>query len=112
MKIILPIVEKCSDETVKYLINEYKKENLRNNQDILKIDLKDFFTRFTNDVIASAAFGIEVDSLNNPKNEFYLMGRRILNFGVFQSMKFMIFLMSTRLFYVREIHFLCTYILE
>lgn len=78
---------------------------LKNNKDILKIDLKDIFTRFTNDVIASAAFGIEVDSLNNPKNKFYLMARTILNFGLLQSIKFIIFLLSSRLLNVREINY-------
>ncbi|GLH10330.1 Cytochrome p450 9e2, partial [Gryllus bimaculatus] len=37
--------------------------------------MKQFFARFANDVIATSAFGIQVDSLAEPKNEFYLMGR-------------------------------------
>lgn len=37
------------------------------------------FFRYTNDVIASTAFGVKVDSINNPKNEFYLMGKKTTN---------------------------------
>jgi cytochrome P450 family 9 len=47
---------------------------------ILAVEMKDLFTRYTNDVIATAAFGIECDSLRNPKNEFYEMGRDVTNF--------------------------------
>lgn len=39
------------------------------------IDMKDAFSRYANDVIASCGFGIEVDSIKNPKNDFYLNGK-------------------------------------
>ncbi|KAJ8955212.1 hypothetical protein NQ317_001065 [Molorchus minor] len=38
-------------------------------------EMKNVFTRFGNDVIATAAFGISVNSLDKPNNEFYLMGK-------------------------------------
>ena len=44
------------------------------------MDIKDVFTRYTNDVIATCAFGISVDSMRNPKNEFYVYGREATNF--------------------------------
>lgn len=44
---------------------------------MLKLNMKDFYTRFTNDVIASAAFGIHCDSLKDPDNEFYRMGKDV-----------------------------------
>jgi cytochrome P450 family 9 len=43
--------------------------------------MKDLFTRYTNDVIATSAFGISCDSLNNPGNEFYEMGKKLTDFG-------------------------------
>lgn len=46
------------------------------------IDVKDAFTRYTNDVIASCAFGIEVDSINEPDNEFYLRAKEVMVFKV------------------------------
>ncbi|KMQ89601.1 cytochrome p450 9e2 [Lasius niger] len=45
------------------------------------MDIKDVFTRYTNDVIATCAFGITVDSMRNPKNEFYVYGREATNFN-------------------------------
>lgn len=39
------------------------------------IDMKDAFTRYANDVIATCAFGIEVDSIKNPDNDFFIHGK-------------------------------------
>jgi cytochrome P450 family 9 len=47
---------------------------------ILAVEMKDLFTRYTNDVIATSAFGISCDSLSNPGNEFYMMGKNLTNF--------------------------------
>ncbi|XP_058802793.1 cytochrome P450 9e2-like [Phymastichus coffea] len=54
------------------------------------IDMKNLFTRYTNDVIATCAFGISVDSLKNPKNDFYLFGKKAINFENFSMWKFFI----------------------
>ncbi|XP_049854948.1 cytochrome P450 9e2-like isoform X1 [Schistocerca gregaria] len=45
------------------------------------LEMKDFYARVTNDVIASTAFGFRVDSISNPDNEFYRMGRDLTNFS-------------------------------
>jgi len=57
----------------------------------VEIEMKDFSTRFTNDVIASAAFGLEVDSRKQKDNEFYQMGKRVTNFTAWQNLKFFLF---------------------
>ncbi|EFN61085.1 Cytochrome P450 9e2, partial [Camponotus floridanus] len=44
------------------------------------MEMKDCFTRYTNDVIATCAFGIGVDSMRNPTNEFYVYGKNATNF--------------------------------
>lgn len=41
--------------------------------------MKDLFTRYANDVIATSAFGIHVDSLEDQQNEFYEMGKAAVN---------------------------------
>ncbi|XP_053974628.1 cytochrome P450 9e2-like [Hylaeus volcanicus] len=43
------------------------------------IEMKDVFTRYTNDVFASCAFGINVDSMIDRENKFYAYGREALD---------------------------------
>ncbi|XP_043268776.1 cytochrome P450 9e2-like [Venturia canescens] len=45
-----------------------------------EIDAKDAFMRYTNDVIATCAFGISIDSMRNRKNEFFVLGKEVVNF--------------------------------
>ncbi|XP_060525750.1 cytochrome P450 9e2-like [Cylas formicarius] len=53
-------------------------EHLKNRQgDVIELELKDALTRFANDVIATSAFGLTVDSLSQPENEFYLSGKKM-----------------------------------
>ncbi|XP_071870351.1 cytochrome P450 9e2-like [Bombus fervidus] len=54
------------------------------------LELKDSFTKYTNDVIATCAFGINVNSIKDPKNNFYVYGRKATHFGRSQSIKFFI----------------------
>jgi cytochrome P450 family 9 len=51
--------------------------------------MKDLFTRFTSDVIASTAFGLSVDSLKQPTNEFYMLGQEATNFGAYKWFLFL-----------------------
>ena len=43
------------------------------------MDVKELFTKFTNDVIATAAFGVHCDTLQDPNNDFYKMGKDFMN---------------------------------
>lgn len=52
------------------------------------IEMKDCFTRYTNDVIATCAFGISVDSMRNPTNEFYVYGKDATSFSTLRTIKF------------------------
>ncbi|XP_053683466.1 probable cytochrome P450 9f2 [Sabethes cyaneus] len=47
----------------------------------LEYEMKDMFSRFANDVIATVAFGMEMDSVKNRDNEFFLTGRKLTNFS-------------------------------
>jgi len=49
---------------------------------LLVLELKDIYTRCTTDVIATTAFGLKVDSLQQPTNKFYMKGQEATNFGV------------------------------
>ncbi|XP_072749240.1 cytochrome P450 9e2-like [Anoplolepis gracilipes] len=44
------------------------------------MDVKDAFTKYTNDVIATCAFGIKINSMKNPTNKFYTYGNEATNF--------------------------------
>ncbi|KAF7403870.1 hypothetical protein HZH68_006664 [Vespula germanica] len=52
------------------------------------IEMKDVFTRYTNDVIATCAFGISINSMRDRNNDFYVLGRQATNFEGIQFLKF------------------------
>lgn len=55
----------------------------------MDFETKELLTKYTNDVIATSAFGVKVDTLQNPDNTFYEMGKRISNLNGFKmSLKF------------------------
>lgn len=49
------------------------------------------FTRFTNDVIATTAFGIQCNSLKDKDNIFYKTGKEATTFGIWSRIKFTLF---------------------
>ncbi|KAG8040148.1 hypothetical protein G9C98_000718 [Cotesia typhae] len=62
------------------------------------LDAKDLFTRYANDVIATSAFGLSVDSLKDRTNEFYLRGKDATNLtGASRFFKFMMGMMFPRM---------------
>lgn len=75
------------DKTALRFVQYFKNQNENSSE----VELKDIFTRFTNDVIATTAFGIECDSLQNRTNEFYLMGKSLTDFTGFKSLKIFAF---------------------
>ncbi|XP_075148978.1 putative cytochrome P450 9f2 [Haematobia irritans] len=60
------------------------------NEESIELDLKDFAKRFTTDVIASTAFGLNVNSFINTENEFYTMGKKLTTFSFWQNIKFVL----------------------
>ena len=63
------------------------------------LELKEAFTKYTNDVIATCAFGVNVNSMKNPTNTFYVYGREATNFGGRAQ--------ALRFFAVRKFPWLC-----
>ncbi|KAL1509591.1 hypothetical protein ABEB36_004302 [Hypothenemus hampei] len=80
MKHMFGVINETAQDFAKYF--QDKKENL------IEIELKDSFTRYSNDVIASSAFGITVNSLQNPENYFYLTGKNLLKINAFRMICF------------------------
>lgn len=81
MRSMFELVVSCSEDVKKYLVERSEGEEV-------VLEMKDLFTRFANDVIATCAFGIQVNSMTDPKNEFFEMGRDITDFSGFKSFKF------------------------
>nr|WIT94145.1 cytochrome P450 monooxygenase CYP9Z215 [Euwallacea interjectus] len=75
MKHMFQTISDTASNFVQYFVDQ--------DQDSFELELKDAFTKYTNDVIASVAFGIKVDSLSDPDNVFYSMGRRFTIFTGF-----------------------------
>ncbi|XP_003423800.1 cytochrome P450 9e2-like [Nasonia vitripennis] len=73
MRTMFTLMSHCAKNFADQFVKKYRDEE--------NIDMKDAFTRYTSDVIATCAFGIEVDSLKDPNNEFYLHGRRSTDFS-------------------------------
>jgi len=67
MKLMFPVVVKVGQEFIRVLKSEIKKGN--------EIEMKEFLSRFTTDVIGNCAFGLEINSLSDPDNEFRRIGK-------------------------------------
>lgn len=71
--------------------------------DVLVLELKEFYTRYTNDVIATAAFGISVDSFRQPTNEFYMMGQDVTYVGGLRAFKWLAYVSMPKLMQVSAV---------
>ncbi|CAB3365211.1 Hypothetical predicted protein [Cloeon dipterum] len=77
IKAMFPLVYECADNFEKYL-------KRHQNQDL---DIKDLLARFTTDIIGSCAFGLPVNSLENPNDKFREMGRKVFDVDFIQGFK-------------------------
>ncbi|XP_015114678.1 cytochrome P450 6k1 [Diachasma alloeum] len=57
------------------------------NGDSITMELKELCAKYTTDLIATTAFGLKVNSLNNPDAEFRKRGREIFNFTFFRNIE-------------------------
>ena len=72
-------------------------------------EFKDLARKFTVDVIATCAFGIEVDSFKNPSNDFHRIAAKVANFGsLATTIKFMGYFLSPKLMTMFNVKFFDT----
>ncbi|XP_012223678.1 cytochrome P450 9e2 isoform X2 [Linepithema humile] len=72
MKTMFTLMSECAADFVKFLSTLPTDKS--------DLDMKDAFTKYTNDVIATCAFGIKIDSMKDPTNKFYVNGKEATNF--------------------------------
>lgn len=72
MRFMFPLLNECARSFVDFFIEK--------DEDMFEMEMKAVLTRATNDMIASAAFGIKCDSLRQPDNDFYVIGKKALTF--------------------------------
>lgn len=72
------------------ILNQYLKK-INANDESTNLNYKDLSTRFTTDVIASCAFGVQANSIVNPKSEFYIKGKLFFEFTILRAIEFMSF---------------------
>lgn len=89
MRQMFTLVSECADEIVKHFREKSEKGEK------IDIEMKDFFAKYTNDVIATCAFGVKVNSFIDPNNEFYTSGKKLTNFAgsYFQAIKFLLLIL-------------------
>lgn len=81
-----------NDESLQF-VNYFREQN----KPIVERDMKDIFSRVTNDVLASCAFGVKVDSMKDPENDFFINGRKAFDFSGFQQLIFFMYSATPRL---------------
>ncbi|KAK5643740.1 hypothetical protein RI129_007585 [Pyrocoelia pectoralis] len=69
MKAMFALIKETSQQYVSYLKSQ--------GNEVIEVQLKDIFERFTIDVITNVAFGIKTDSLSDRNNTFYTLGKKI-----------------------------------
>ncbi|XP_078521134.1 cytochrome P450 3A24-like [Lissotriton helveticus] len=72
LKEMFPIIMNLGQTLVKNIEKKREKDE--------PLDMKLMFSSYSIDVVISTSFGVNIDSMNNPKDPFVTNGRRILNF--------------------------------
>ncbi|NP_001341723.1 cytochrome P450 CYP9A17v2 [Helicoverpa armigera] len=84
MRMMVPFMVEVGDQMMAAIKNKIKESG----NGYIDIECKDLTTRYANDVIASCAFGLKVDSHNETDNEFYTMGKLSSTFNFRQMLVF------------------------
>lgn len=91
MRGMFELMSVCGDQLVAYFNNQYA---LQGDKKPLEIEFKETTTRFTNDMIATTAFGIKINSFADKDNEFYKIGRQLSNFS---NWRFLLLMMCPKI---------------
>nr|AZR39447.1 cytochrome P450 [Agasicles hygrophila] len=90
MKMIFHLISECAENFSNFFSNK--------EEEVIEVEFKDVFTRFTNDVIATTAFGVKTDSLKDRENDFYVMGNKLTKFtSVWLGIKLFIIVLAPKI---------------
>ncbi|XP_034830601.1 cytochrome P450 9e2-like [Maniola hyperantus] len=89
IKLMVPFMEEVGEQMIRVL----KKKIKESEHGAIDVDCKDLTARYANDVIASCAFGLKVDSHSDENNQFFEMGKTAATFKFKQLL--MLFAMAT-----------------
>lgn len=78
MRGMFNLMDECAKTFISYLD--------KNTDAVTTYDTKDLFTRYSNDVIATCAFGVTCNSLKDKDNQFFRMGQLVTDFGSYKNM--------------------------
>lgn len=83
------LMDKCATQLMEHLSEK--------NEDVIEIELRDLFKRYSSDTIASVAFGIECNSFKDENNDFIKMGAELTNFGGLQKLKRLLYTVNPKI---------------
>lgn len=82
LKAMFYLIRDCADNFTDFIANESKDGQV--------LEAKEILGRYTNDVVSSCNFGLTVDSMRNPENEFYSFATETIDFMSSLSLKLVI----------------------
>uniref|UniRef100_A0A1I8PTR9 Cytochrome P450 n=1 Tax=Stomoxys calcitrans TaxID=35570 RepID=A0A1I8PTR9_STOCA len=92
MRQMFQLTLQCVDEAMSYL----REQHVNAGAEGFELDVKDFTTRLTNDIIASTAFGLQINSYRDRDNEFYSKALKAINFSTLQYMKILFMMLMPK----------------
>ncbi|XP_032680814.1 cytochrome P450 9e2-like [Odontomachus brunneus] len=82
LKTMFHLMCQCADNFSTHMANNSKVG--------MTINVKEEMCKYANDVVATCAFGVSLNSFKDPNNEFYRLGREAMNFDSNLGLKFML----------------------
>nr|ATP15900.1 cytochrome P450 [Spodoptera exigua] len=102
MRLMLPFMVEVGNQMMQMLHQKIRESK----NGTITIDCKDLTTRYANDVIATCAFGLKVDSQTDKTNSFYMLGKESSDFGIRKLLTFLIASSSPALAKLLKLDFL------
>lgn len=96
IKLMLPLIKRCSDDFVRFL--EAESGN--------KLEIKNECVKFITDTIVSCAFGIDANSFKKEKTEFLEAGRKIFKDNLKNNISFLAYFFAPLLVNVFRLKFI------